>query len=146
MWNEITSQEKIQEFLEYINHFHDSCIKELKYISGAYVTERRSMYPVNDRRTLNVLIQSQYAGCSMVELEYRGLKHLRLFPADERYTCEILDSTLVLYNGDIYWTDSGDVSMEELDDYEGTVVCATELRWRPIEGYLGNRELYRSVF
>ena len=32
--------------------FHDSCLKELKYISGAYVNEKLSMIPVNKQKNI----------------------------------------------------------------------------------------------
>ncbi len=42
MWNEITNEEDLQSFMKCMYFFHDSCIKELKYISGAYVDENLS--------------------------------------------------------------------------------------------------------
>ena len=143
MWNELTTQESLQAFLESMQFFHDSCIKELLYISGAYVKENLSMYPVNDRRVLRVLIQRQYKECPMIEMEFAGLKYLKLFPADDRYTCEILDSTLIMENGDIYWADLGGLSVKEMEDYEGTVICASQLRWRPLDRHMGNETVYK---
>ncbi|MBO6092088.1 MAG: hypothetical protein J6P40_00455 [Oscillospiraceae bacterium] len=145
MWNELTSQEGLQAFLESMQYFHDSCIKELHYISGAYVKENLSMYPVNDRRVLRVLIQRQYNECPMVEMEFAGLKHLKLFPADDQYTCEILDSTLIMENGDIYWADLGGLSVKEMEDYEGTVICASQLRWRPLDRHMGEAAVYKTT-
>ena len=50
----------IEKFMKRICYFHDSCIKELKYLSGAFVDEDLAMYPVNDRRILKVAIQRQF--------------------------------------------------------------------------------------
>lgn len=57
MWNELYTQQQIDEFMREIHGFHDSCIKEMKYSSGAYVETNLSMSPVNTKRTLTVLIQ-----------------------------------------------------------------------------------------
>ena len=59
-WNEITDENSLKEFMERVSFFHDSCIKEMHYLSGAYVNENLDMYPVNDRRILRVIIQRQY--------------------------------------------------------------------------------------
>ena len=42
MWYEISSEREINDFMKKINFFHDCCIKELKYSSGAYVKDRKS--------------------------------------------------------------------------------------------------------
>lgn len=39
MWNEITTEKELNNFLDVMCYFHDSCLKEIKYISGAYVNE-----------------------------------------------------------------------------------------------------------
>ena len=37
MWKELRTQHEIDSFMKEIIGFHDSCIKEIKYSSGAYV-------------------------------------------------------------------------------------------------------------
>ncbi len=59
MWNEIKDESDLQSFLEYIRYFHDSCIKELRYVSGAYVDHRLAMIPINKQRNLRSLLQQQ---------------------------------------------------------------------------------------
>lgn len=145
MWNEITDNNDLMKFMETISFFHDSCIKEMKYISGAYVNDNLSMYPVNDDRTLNVIIQRQYSDISMFELEFQGLKYLKLFPVDNQYTCEILDATVILKNDCIYWCDCGDLSEDDLDSYCGTVICASKLRWRQINDCMGKNRFFVPV-
>lgn len=39
MWNKIVNNEDINDFIKTVSGFHDSCIKEMKYVSGAYVNE-----------------------------------------------------------------------------------------------------------
>ena len=142
MWYEISSVREINDFMKKINSFHDCCIKELKYSSGAYVNDRYEMYPVNDKQILNVVFQCQSEGNGMFEMEFQGLKYLKLLPLDETYTCEILDATMFMQNKLIYWCDCGGLSEADLDDYMGTVLCAEKLRWRPIINHMGSGELY----
>ena len=47
MWKELRTQHEIDNFMKEIIGFHDSCIKEIKYSSGAYVETNLSMSPVN---------------------------------------------------------------------------------------------------
>ncbi|MBO5065002.1 MAG: hypothetical protein J6D06_02700 [Clostridia bacterium] len=145
MWEIIRSNDEILKFMENVCYFHDSCIKEISYISGAYVGENLSMHPLNDRRVLRVVIQRQCEKNSMIEMEFQGLKHLKLFPVNEDYTCEILDSTMIIKDGNIYWYDCGNLSESDLDDYAGTLICASAFRWRSIENYMGEKEFYHSA-
>lgn len=39
MWNDIANENDLKNFMDAMYGFHDSCIKEIKYISGAYVNE-----------------------------------------------------------------------------------------------------------
>lgn len=145
MWMEIFNEKDLKEFMDKVGFFHDSCIKEIKYSSGAYVNENLSMHAVNDQRILSVIIQRQYKNNSMFEMEFRGLKYLKLFPSDDQYTCEILDSTMIIKEDCIYWCDCGEVSEADIDNYEGTLICASALRWRPIEKCLGPRKFFLPI-
>ena len=143
-WNEIRDEDSLKEFMEKVSFFHDSCIKEMHYLSGAYVNENMDMYPVNDRRILRVIIQRQYEEDSMIEMEFQGLKYLKLFPADEHYTCEILGSNIILKEDRVIWSDCEDKT--DLEDGDtGTLVCASKLRWRPISGCMGEKEFLKDV-
>ena len=145
MWIEIVDEKDLKKFMENVEFFHDSCIKEIKYLSGAYVNENLSMYAVNDQRILSVIIQRQYKNNSMFEMEFRGLKYLRLFPIDDQYTCEILDSTMIIKEDCIYWCDCGEMSETDIDNYEGTLICASSFRWRPIEKCLGPKNFFLPI-
>ena len=145
MWHEILDEKDLKNFMEEVCFFHDSCIKEMKYVSGAYVSENLAMHPINDFRILSVVIQRQFKDLSMIEMQFEGLRYLKLFPADVRYTCEILDATLMLKDGFIYFCDCGGVSPEAFDSYDGTAICASKLRWRAIDRRMGSEEFYLSA-
>lgn len=142
MWNEILSDNEIEEFMKQMYWFHDSCIKEIRYISGAYVNKELSMYPINDRRILTVIIQRQFDELSTIEMEFTGLHFLKLYPTDENYTCEILDASMFRKDNRIYWCDGGGVTDADLNTYEGTIIGASKLRWRALEKSIENEEYF----
>ena len=121
MWNEITTEKELNSFLDVMCYFHDSCLKEIKYISGAYVNEKLSMSAVNNQRRLSMIVQRQFKNPSVVEMQFVELKYLKLFPSDENYTCEILDATMILKEDCIYWCDCGGLSEKDINSYVGEV-------------------------
>ena len=145
MWIELSNEVEISKFMEDMDYFHDSCLKELMYISGAYVDKDLSMYPINEKKILRVVIQRQNENNPMVELEFIGMKCLKVFPIDDNYTCEIFDSTMFIKNNNIYWVDCGSVSEKDLENYDGTIICASRVRWRSISGCMGEEPFYTSL-
>ncbi len=144
MWFKIKNENELREFLKSVNHFHDGCIKELKYLSGAYVNADLSMHPVNDRRELRIIIQTQNADSRVIELKFKGLKFLTLLPIDDAYTCEISGCSMYFKDGYIYWCDREDVDKITADAAEGTAVCALSAQWRKLQSGAAE-EYYRIV-
>ena len=132
MWTELKTEEELAAFMNRVSWFHDSVLKELSYVSGAYVDANLNMYPLNDRRVLRMVIQCQSREHPVVELEFAGLKTLSLSPIGTDYTCEISEADMRLEDGCFYWSDGGD-----------TTVCAEKMRWRMLgEDRLGDQEIY----
>jgi len=134
MWHYIESKEDVEMLAKILHGFHDCCIKEIKYISGAYVNENLSMYPVNDQRRLSVIIQSQVATPTTYELEFLKLKFAHMYPVDETYTCEILGAQMVLTDLGVCWYDSPEVFNGDLQSYCGNIFFASKMRWRALSG------------
>lgn len=145
MWNELENTQDITVFMKSIYYFHDSCIKEIHYESGAYVNENLAMRPVNEQRKLHVIIQRQFPDIPMLELEFAGLHRLQLIPAADDYTCEILDATMLMEDNRIYWCDCGGLTAEDMDIYDGTVICAAKCRWRAVKDHMGQAAFYRPI-
>lgn len=145
MWNEIVCKKDLDSFMNIMCGFHDSCVKEIKYISGAYVNEKLSMSPVNSQRVLCVIIQRQFEDPSAIEMQFAGLKYLKLFPKGENYTCEILDASMIIKEDCIYWCDCGGLSEKDIESYTGTTICASKVRWRAADEYIGEQEVYVSI-
>ena len=131
-WNEIMNEQDLSELAARMGHFHDGCVKELRYVSGAYVNSNLNMYPLNDRRALRMVVQCQSKEHPVIELEFAGLKTLSLSPVGTDYTCEIAEAVMRMEDGCFYWSDGGD-----------TTVCAEKMRWRLLgEDRLGDQEIY----
>lgn len=145
MWHEINSGKDIEKFMVEMQFFHDSCIKELKYTSGAFVDSALCMNPINNVRVLKVIIQQQQEDNQVIELEFAGLKFLNLSPFDENYTCEIIDATMLFKDGYIYWCDQKSMPDSVSDNFEGTFICSSKVRWRRIENNMGSEEYYCSI-
>ncbi len=145
MWHTVSNRDETEAFMEQVGYFHDSCIKELKYISGAYVSDRLSMQAINNKRELSLIIQRQYENPSMLELQFEELKYLKLFPVGTEYTCEISGATMLCLDGYIYWADSDELCEDNLSDYDGTLICAKRMKWREIDGCMGKDEFYRAA-
>lgn len=146
MWHEITNEKQIYDFMVLMSFFHDSCIKEMQYTSGAYVDEDLAMFPINNRRTLKVLIQRQSRMNTTIEMEFDGITHMKLFPIDESFTCEILEASLVLQDGLFYWSDSSDMKSEDISQEPGILICSSRLRWRSIDLSIIPDNFYKSSY
>ena len=109
------------------------------------MNEKLNTSPVNSQRILSVIIQRQFEDPSAVEMQFVGLKYLRLFPNNENYTCEILDATMILKEDCIYWGDCGGLSEKDMESYTGTTICASKVRWRAADEYLGAKEVYVTI-
>ena len=144
-WTEIKSETDIKRLMRITRNFHDSCIKEISYISGAYVDMDYNMYPVNSMRVLNILIQRQEEDCPTIELSFEEIDRLSLMPQNDKYTCEIINASLQFINGQIVWSSfemSPDSYMKEFSLGSGIIVTANRLRWRRLDSQLGNRVYY----
>lgn len=130
MWYSINTEEELLNFMKKMHSFHDACINEMKYTSGAYVDDNLSMHPINDKRLLRVIVQQQSAEFRMIELEFVGLKYLKLFPIPTEYTCEIESSAFFWKNGEIYWHEHAYTVNSSEDVADGLILCASALRWR----------------
>ena len=145
MWNEIKDDGALREFMLAVGGFHDGCVKEIKYVSGAYVDADLHMRPLNSSRTLNVIIQRQSSEYPLIELEFGGLKRLDLCPLDEEWTCEISCASMLFKDGYVYWCDCEGFDPTEERNGGNTVICAKTLRWRSIGSRMGDGDFYRAA-
>ena len=141
MWNEIITQSDIDNLMKKYGHFHDSCVKEMKYLSGAFVDPDLSMYALSDKRILKILIQRQYREPTTIELEFSGLIKLSLPPYGDGLSSELFEAVMFIEDEIIYWGDSYWFT-DKRSEYDGTWVSAKKARWRIADQYIGNEEVY----
>ena len=126
MWHIIKNSNDIIDFLSSVDFFHDSCIKELQYVSGSYITSDFSMYAINDLRRLNIIIQQQSQMHPTIELEFSGLSEVIVRPQNPHYsTSEILHIEMKYGENMIVFYDSSDDKLGY-----GIYVCAESVKWR----------------
>jgi len=145
-WIKIKNDNDIAQFMELYGFFHDSCIKEIKYISGMYVDNKLSMYPLNSKRDLSIIFQRQWKDPSTIEVIFEKIESLHLNPANEDYDGIIFNAYMCFENNKIVWFDCNDF---ENDDYEMmynysniTWVSASSIKYRIAENYLGKADIY----
>ncbi len=145
MWHRIATDNDIRKLMSVTNWFHDSCLKELHYNSGAYVAGNYAMHPINDKRCLKVVFQTQNHKCPVIELMFEGLKTLRLNPTPETYTCEIHGASVFCQENEICWTDNDDLAKENNVEYEGTLIKSSKLWYRIIDGFMGEKDIFAEI-
>lgn len=141
-WNELNTQDDINTLLETFGYFHDGCIKELKYISGKYVTENLSMYPINSQRILSVIYQRQGRNPSVIEVVFEGLIKLNLEPNDEHSDGIIYGVYMAINDNAIYWADTEEFDFNRQNSC--TWIAANKAKWRIADEYLGEEDVYIS--
>ncbi len=129
-FKKIHTDADIMDFMKQFSFFHDSCIKEIHYISGSFVTDDRSMHPVNSKRNLSIIFESQQAKCKTVELLFDKIVELHLIPETEDYDCVIQGVFFKRINNLFYWANWMDFSPDSLPIGFGTYIIAESVSWR----------------
>lgn len=147
-YNIIKDESDIKRLMEVYGYFHDSCIKEIKYMSGAYVSEELAMNPFNDQRRLSIIFQRQDVPNSVLELVFLGVNKLNLEPKDTSYDCIIYGAMLKKIDDLFYWNESDcleDELPEEMLKDDRTWVLAEQVMWRVLPDALGDEPLYKML-
>jgi hypothetical protein len=145
MWNQLITDNDIQSFMGLFGYFHDSCIKEIRYISGTYVDANLAMQPFNNKRIIDMIFQRQYKDPMVIVMRFIGIDTLHLSSYGEDYTSEILEATMFIKNGNIYWGDCEGIE-NNIEDYDGTWLCATKVEWRVIDECIGKEGVFTATF
>jgi len=124
-WNYIEKQRDIDFILEQTSGFHDSVLKNLNYVSGAYVDDENQMHGNDDVRQITMRFDSQW--CNSIEMIFEGVISLNLRPYPEQSFSFLFDASLIIQDEIIFFADSRDA----LDkSYDGTWIESYGLRWR----------------
>ena len=142
-WKVIKDENDIKYLMDFFDEFHDSCIKEIKYISGAYVGDNRGMCPFNEIADLSIIFQTQFKGVPTIEIVFKKIDKFNLRPENaENYTCELFGASLEKIGDFYFWANEpGGFDPEDYSD-EVTWVSAKEVQWRTLDNALGEEEIY----
>ena len=142
----IKDNNDIKHFMSKFNYFHDSCIKEMKYVSGSYVDEERAMYPFDDNNYLIIVFQSQIAEKAIIELRFDKIGRLNLKPREEGYDSIIFEASLIKHGNLYYWSEWENFDPDVDNDSIGIWVSAKSVSWRHLDkSLMGDREIFTEL-
>ncbi|MEB2464283.1 hypothetical protein [Listeria monocytogenes] len=122
-WKKLETQVDIDEFMQIVNDFHDSCINGLTYSSGTYVDADYSMV-MDTNPVVNLLIQRQSESMTNIELCLRGVTKFHI-NNDLDATLDILGARFIKHEDRFYW-----YSNENVEDETTTNFVCEEIAWR----------------
>ena len=143
-WHEVNTIEDIKGLLEYYEGFHDSCIKELRYTSGAWVDNDRTMvFGESKDRQVDIVFQRQWNPIT-IELRFIGMITMNIAGWQRYYSCDIYDCYLAFHNdlvatldGNlIIWADNAGFNPKNLlerdilSESQVSFIVAEKLFWR----------------
>ena len=143
MWTKINTSEDIAFLLEKVNYLVDSCVKEMRYISGSYSENGETLCATNSKRDLYILFHSISENYKTLEIKFSGIRKLILEPYTDEKESVIYDTSLVKKDNLFYWFDYSEADVSNFVP-SGTVVVAEQISWRIIEDALGKEEFYLS--
>lgn len=123
MWTEIKTSGDTEKFIERFDGLCGSVIKEIHYLGGCYVDNDLSVFPLNVKSRVSLVIQRQSDDPSMLIMEFSGVGRMRLNPVPDDIDCEIQRCTLTVIDGMICFCDG---ETEELSDEVWTEPRLTE--------------------
>ncbi len=138
-WTEIKTQNDIDYFMEITGNLHDSCLKELKYLSGMFVDDKNSMQAVNCKRQIHMILQSQWEPHT-IEIIFDKISSMHLNPPDENYDGIIMGAQIVIEDDNLVWFDSDDFqnSYNELYNQQFvTYIKSEKIKWKIHNEYIG---------
>ncbi len=147
MWNVIVTQSDADNLIDIFGAFHDGCIKEMKYISGEYVSEDMRMYPLNSKRDLSVIFQRQSRNPCAIEVVFSKLIRMNLSPKDEQFDGIILGACIAVNEDGITWIDDDWVKADNINQAlveDNTWIKAKEMKWRTADEFIGKEEVFIS--
>ena len=141
-FREINTTYDMNTLMNDFGRFHDSCIKEIVYISGGFVNEKGAMNPFDSLKSVIIVFQSQDAKYQNIEIKFDGVVQMNLVPKPDDYDNIIYEASLIRENELYYWAEWGDFRITDSNNYTGTWISAKKISWRALEQPVGNRPIY----
>lgn len=146
LWTMIHNQEDADALLQTYGGFHDSCLVESYYRSGAFVDEDSAMHFGSEKeRELHLIFHSQWKSRPL-DLCFTGVRTHRIAGWSDLYDCCFLDGYLKFHTDLIpgrddpliVWADGDGFSPHRMQEQEQELltepmtsyVVASGLKWR----------------
>ena len=140
-WYEIKSTTDIDKLLDQYGGFHDSCLTELYYRSGAYVDSNNAMIcEPQASYELHMVFHSQWHK-KPLELCFNGVRELHIAGFQDNYFCEILDCYLAFHTDLIKGKDDPLIVWADFDGFSPYQIRQENLLHEPAETYVIARNL-----
>ncbi len=145
-WHEIVNAEDINTLQSFYGGFHDSCIKELKYLSGAGVNDKRAMFSGEAKdRIVDVVFQRQGLPIT-IELRFVGMRKMNIVGWQQNYFCDIsdcylaihkdlipgLDDDLIVWADNVGFDPKNVLNRKVLQEPDTSFIVAEKLLWREL--------------
>lgn len=140
-WKKISSQNDIDELLNFYVGFHDSCIVSASYRNGAFVDDKGSMH-FGDSAQYEMLVMFHSQWKPAIEMRFCGLRQLHLTGWQNNYACDIFDVYLSFCDDVlpgkpsrvIVWADTESFNIKNINNTihepSDTYIVANDLSWR----------------
>ena len=147
-WKNVDNKDDINNLLEEFAGFHDSCIVQLYYETGNYVTKDYAMvFSTPDEYKLHIILQSQWNDLA-VDLCCIGVRRMNIVGLQDNYDANIFDSYLDFHHNIlpsryqasskvIVWADDCNFDVNNipnvLEEPATSYVIASSLKWKKID-------------
>ena len=121
LWNEIITQEDVKTFNNIFGEFHDSCLKEMCFSSGGYV--------------------SADLGMAVTEVEFSNIVQINIKPASQNNGVDIIRTHLYLEDEMFFWSEK-DYQFWRKDKDRCTWIASKAVKWRVRDELLGEEKVY----
>ena len=125
-WHYVEKPHDIDFLFDETVGFHDSVLKDLNYVSGAYVNDENQMHAVDSVRTVTMRFDSQWS--RSIEMVFEGVVKLNLQPSADIMASFLYDASMFIQDETIFFFDSQIDSIDR--SYDGTWIESYGLRWR----------------
>lgn len=134
VWNEIKNDADIQRLNDIYNHFEDSMLVRMEYISGDYVDDEHIGH-MEQKNDLKAVFQRLDDDPFSIELWFTHTKKLSFVfvnPSDKLLS-DILYAKVCRNDKSVFWTvwrDFDPYNAEYLSESELTLIEADSMKWR----------------
>ena len=142
-WQEIKTQADADALIVRFDGFHDSCIREAHIWTDSWVSPDLSMsVGVNLDTRVRLHIQRQWKNPMAIELLFEEVTRFNLAPSPEDSDSIINYVTMIVLDGSIYWASARNWDPDNPDCNSYSWISARKLKWREVDGWLGEALQY----